>query len=54
MLNGLEILSPIVPSVLGLLALYWIIRLAVHDGISDTQRRQHPQDQNVGPRYRAA
>jgi len=44
MLNGLEILSLIVPSVLGLLALYWVIRLAVRDGMSDAQRQQHPQD----------
>ena len=45
MLTGLEILSLLVPLVLGLVALYWIFRLAVRDGMSVAQRRQHPQDQ---------
>ena len=50
MLNGLEILALIVPLVLGLLALYWVIRLAVRDAMNDAQRRQHSQGQNVAPR----
>lgn len=50
MLNGLEILALVVPLILGPLALYWVIRLAVRDAMKEAQRRQHPQDQNVSPR----
>ena len=49
-MNGVEILSLVVPLALGPLALYWVIRLAVRDAMNDAQRRQRPQDQNVSPR----
>ena len=39
MLNETEILALVVPLVLGPLALYWVIRLAVRDAMKEAQRR---------------
>jgi hypothetical protein len=40
MFNGPELLLLIVPWIVVLVALYWIIRLVVRDGITDAQRRR--------------
>ena len=44
MLIGPEVLFLIVPGVLGLLALYWIIRLGVRDGMNDAHRRRRTEE----------
>jgi len=40
MFNGPELLLLIAPWIVVLVALCWIIRLAVRDGITDAQRRR--------------